>query len=435
MNFLNNFFHLKERKTNVRIEFIAALTTFFSMAYILVVNPSILSATGMPYNALITATAFASALGCFLTGFIANLPYCQSIGLGLNSMFAFSLCLGMGMTWQHAAAIVFISGILFVILMATPLRKKLIDALPISIRAAISVGIGLFICIIALFNAGIISANENLLSLNSLTSGAPLLFIIGLIITSILLIFKVPGAIFIGIIASTIIGLPLKITAIPSDIWGQQASISPLFMKLQFNGLFTYGIFPVIGAIVSFFLVDVWDTIGTLTAAHSLATDLYDKDGALIGHDKALLADAIATCSGSLFFSQSTTTTFVESVNGIAAGGRTGLTSIFVGILFLLASVFTPLFSIVPAAACAPALVIVAVMLMSNVTKIDWTDMEIAIPSFLTIAFMPFSYSISNGIAVGVISYVIIKMCKGKFKEINPLMYVLAVLFILMFAL
>lgn len=429
---LEKIFHLKERNTSVKTEIIAALVTFFSMAYILVVNPSILSATGMPYNALIIATAFASAIGCFLTGFIANLPYCQSIGLGLNSMFAYSLCLGMGITWQNAAAIVFISGLLFVALMATPLRKKLMTALPISIRAAISTGIGLFICIIALFNAGVISANNNLLSLNSLTSGAPLLFIIGLIITSLLLIYKIPGAIFIGIILTTLIGIPLKVTTIPSNLLGEQISIAPLFMKLQFNGLFTYGVFPIIGAIISFFLVDVWDTIGTLTAASSLASDLYDKDGTLINNDRALLADGIATVTGSLLFSQSTTTTFVESVNGIAAGGRTGLTAIFVGLLFILASIFTPLFSIVPAAACAPALVIVAIMLMSNVTKIDWQNFEIAIPCFLTIAGMPFSYSISNGIAFGVISYTLIKLIRGKYKEIHPLMYILSALFILM---
>lgn len=432
---LEKIFHLKERNTSVKTEIIAALVTFFSMAYILVVNPSILSATGMPYNALIIATAFASAIGCFLTGFIANLPYCQSIGLGLNSMFAYSLCLGMGITWQNAAAIVFISGLLFVALMATPLRKKLMTALPVSIRAAISTGIGLFICIIALFNAGVISANNNLLSLNSLTSGAPLLFIIGLILTSLLLIYKIPGAIFIGIILTTLIGIPLKVTTIPSNLLGERISIAPLFMKLQFNGLFTYGVFPIIGAIISFFLVDVWDTIGTLTAASSLASDLYDKDGTLINNDRALLADGIATVTGSLFFSQSTTTTFVESVNGIAAGGRTGLTAIFVGLLFILASIFTPLFSIVPAAACAPALVVVAIMLMSNVTKIDWQDFEIAIPCFLTIAGMPFSYSISNGIAFGVISYTLIKLIRGKYKEIHPLMYILSALFILMLAL
>lgn len=430
---LEKIFHLKERGTNLRIELIASLVTFFSMAYILVVNPSILSATGMPYDALIIATAFASAVGCFLTGFIANLPYCQSIGLGLNSMMAYTLCLGMGITWQHAVAIVFISGILFVVLMITPLRKKLMTALPMQIRAAISTGIGLFICLIALFNAGVISANNNLLSLNSLTSGAPLLFLIGLLITSVLLIFKVPGAIFIGIIISTIIGIPMNITSIPTSIFGQSASIEPLFMKLQFNGLFTYGVFPIICAVISFFLVDVWDSIGTLTAASSLATNLYDKNGTLINNDRALLADGIATVTGSLFFSQSTTTTFVESVNGIASGGRTGLTSIFVGLLFILASIFTPLFEIVPAAACAPALVVVGIMLMQNVVKIDWSDLEIAIPCFLTIVLMPFSYSISNGIGFGIISYTLIKLVRGKYKEIPVLMYILAALFIAMY--
>ncbi len=348
-------------------------------------------------------------------------------------MMAYTLCLGMGMNWQHAVTIVFISGILFVLLMITPLRKKLMTALPMQIRAAISTGIGLFICLIALFNAGIITANNNLLSLNSLLDGSPLLFIIGLLITSLLLIFKVPGAIFIGIIISTIIGIPLHVTFIPHNLFGEPITISPLFMKLQFNGLFTYGLFPVIGAIISFFLVDVWDTIGTLTAASSLASDLYDKDGVLINNDKALLADGIATVTGSLFFSQSTTTTFVESVNGIAAGGRTGLTSIIVGILFILATIFTPIFEIVPSAACAPALVIVAIMLMNNVTKINWNDLENAIPCFLTIAFMPFTYSISNGIGVGIISYTLIKIIRHKYKEIHPLMYILSALFILMF--
>lgn len=431
---LEKIFHLKERGTNIKTEFIAALTTAFSMLYIMALNPIIMSATGMPQDALVLGTAFASAIGCFLTGFIANLPFCQSIGLGLNSMFSYSLCVGMGMQWQHAAAIVFLSGLLFVMVMISPLRKKLSVMLPRELRAAISAGIGLFICIIALFNANVISANNNLLTLNSLTSGSPLLATIGLIITSILMLFKVPGAIFIGIVATTLIGIPLGVTIIPTTLFAERASIAPVFLKLQFSGLFSYGIMPVLSAIISFALVDIWDTIGTLTAASGLA-NLYDKDGVLINNDKALLADSIATVAGSALFSQSTTTTFVESVNGIAAGGRTGLTSIFVGIIFLLASIFTPLFGIIPSAATAPALIIVGVMLMNNITKINWVDLEVAIPCFLTITFMPFSYSISNGIGVGFISYVLIKMIRGKFKEIHPLMYVLTALFVLMFIL
>lgn len=431
---LEKMFHLKERGTNVKTELIAALTTAFSMLYIMALNPIIMSATGMPYGALVLGTAFASAIGCFLTGFLANLPFCQSIGLGLNSMFSYSLCVSMGMQWQHAAAIVFLSGIIFVAVMASPLRKKLSTALPMELRAAISAGIGLFICIIALFNSGIISADNNLLSLNSLTGGAPLLTLIGLIITSVLLLFKVPGAIFVGIILTTLIGIPMGVTIIPTSLFAEKASIAPVFLKLKFSGLFSYGVIPVLSAIVSFTLVDIWDTVGTLTAASGLA-NLYDDRGVLINNDKALLADSIATVAGSALFSQSTTTTFVESVNGVAAGGRTGLTSVFVGIIFLLASIFTPLFGIIPSAATAPALIIVGVMLMSNVTKIDWHNLEIAIPCFLTITFMPFSYSISNGIGIGMISYVLIKIIRGKFKEINPLMYILAALFILMFIL
>lgn len=434
VDFLNRFFHLTERNSSVKQELLAALVTFFSMVYIMALNPIIMSATGMPYGALVLGTAFASAIGCFLTGLIANLPFCQSIGLGLNSMFAYSLCVNMNMSWQHAAAIVFISGLIFVAVMLSPLRKKLSAALPLEIRAAISAGIGLFICIIALFNAGIISANNNLLSLNNLTSGAPLLAIIGLIITIILFLFKIPGAIFIGIIITTLIGIPLKVTIIPESLFAEKTSIAPVFFKLKFSGLFSYGFIPVISAIISFALVDIWDSVGTLTAASGLA-NLYDNTGILINNDKALLADSIATITGAAFFSQSTTTTFVESVNGIASGGRTGLTAVFVGIFFLLASIFTPLFTIIPSAAIAPALIIVGVLLISNVLKIDWTNLEIAIPCFLCMTMMPFAYSISDGIGFGIIAYVLIKLIRGKFKEINPLMYILAALFILMFVL
>lgn len=435
VNFLERTFHIKERGSTVGRELLGGLVTFLAMAYIIFVNPGMLSLTGMDYTAVMLATCISAAIGTFLTAFMANVPFAQAPGMGLNAFFTYTICLGMGYTWQQGLAMVFISGVIFLLITLSPLRDKIISIIPPMLKRAISVGIGLFIALIGLLNAGIVTANNNLLDLGAITSGAPLLAIIGLLITAILIVFKVKGAILYSIIATTLIGIPMGVTNTNVSFDFSSLSLSPTFFQLSFEGLLTAGIVPFIVATLTFCMCDIFDTCGTLIGC-AAGCDMLDENGNMENKsaNKALTADAIATVTGSLL-GTSTTTTFVESSTGVAAGARTGLASVITGLLFLLACFLAPIAGIVPSAATAPALIIVGVYMIGNVKHIDWSDMEIAIPAFLTIAMMPFGYSISDGIGFGIISYVIIKMCKGKFKEINPLMYVLAVLFILMYAL
>ena len=434
-NFLEKTFHIKERGSTVGRELLGGLVTFLAMAYIIFVNPGMLSLTGMDYTAVMLATCISAAIGTFLTAFMANVPFAQAPGMGLNAFFTYTICLGMGYTWQQGLAMVFISGVIFLLITLSPLRDKIISIIPPMLKRAISVGIGLFIALIGLLNAGIVTANNNLLDLGAITSGAPLLAIIGLLITAILIIFKVKGAILYSIIATTLIGIPMGVTNTNVSFDFSNLSLSPTFFQLSFEGLLTAGIVPFVVATLTFCMCDIFDTCGTLIGC-AAGCDMLDENGNMENEsaNRALTADAIATITGSLL-GTSTTTTFVESSTGVAAGARTGLASVITGLLFLLACFLAPIAGIVPSAATAPALIIVGVYMISNVKYIDWSDMEIAIPAFLTIAMMPFGYSISDGIGFGIISYVLIKMCKGKFKEINPLMYVLAVLFILMYAL
>ena len=434
MNFLDKHFHITERGSTISREIIGGIVTFLAMAYILVVNPSILSATGMDYTALVIATALASAIGTLLTGFLANAPIGQSTGLGVNAFFAYTLCLKMGYTWQQCLAITFISGVIFLCIMLSPLRNKIIDTIPNALKRAISVGIGLFVTLIAFFNAGIIQTANGILDLGIITSGPGLLALIGFAITALLMIFKVKGAILIGIIAATIIGIPMGVTNVNVTSLSS-ISVAPVFFKLSFTGLLSLGVVPLITSIFTLAIIDTFDSIGTLTATLA-ECDMIDDDGKIKDKTmtRALVADAAATCTGALT-GVSTITSFVESSAGIAAGARTGLASIVTGILFLISCFLAPFAGIVPSAATAAALIIVGVLMFKNVIHINWADLEVAIPSFITIVSMPFTYSISNGLGLGVISYVLIKMCKGKFKEINPLMYVLTILFILMFIL
>lgn len=433
MEFLEKYFHIKERGSTVSREIIGGLVTFMAMAYIIFVNPSILGATGMDYTALTLATCISAAIGTLLTAFMANVPFAQAPGLGINALFTYTLCMKMGYTWQQCLGMTFISGLIFLIITLSPLRNKIIEAIPAQLKRAISVGIGMFIALIGLINAGIVTANNNLLDLGTITSGAALLAIIGLIITSILLVFKVRGAILYSIIATTIIGIPLGVTNLNVTFNFQNLSLAPTFFKLTFSGLAAFGIFPLITSILTLSMCDCFDTVGTLTGC-AAGCDMLDENGEMKSKDmtKALTADAIATCTGSVL-GTSTVTTFVESSTGVAAGARTGFASIITGILFLLACLFAPIAGIVPSAATAPALIIVGIFMMKNVTQINWNDMEIAIPAFLTIAMMPFSYSISDGIGFGLISWTLLKMVRGKFKEIPILMYILSALFILMY--
>ena len=441
---MERFFKLKEHGTTVKTEIIAGLTTFFAMAYIIFVNPSYLSQAGMDYTSVLVATCVSAAIGCFLTAFLANVPFAQAPGMGLNAFFTFSVCFSMHYTWQQALTIVFISGILFLIIAVSPIRSKIISSIPAPLKAAISAGIGLFICFIGLLNADIVKLTGDTIvdgvvvgtdysDLGAILTSGPALALIGVLITGVLMAWKVKGAMFIGIIATTLIGIPMGLTHAPSTLTENAITLAPTLFKFDFGGLFSHGVLPVVTAIVTFAMCDCFDTVGTLIGTASNA-GMLDKDGNLPHGDKALIADACATVVGACL-GTSTVTTFVESSTGISEGGRTGLTSVVVGILFLLSVVFAPIAGIIPTQATAPALIIVGMLMIGNVAKIDWSDIEVALPCFLTIIMMPFAYSISDGIGFGFISYRVLKIFRGKFKEVPVLMYVLSALFILMYAL
>lgn len=431
---MEKFFKLKEHGTTVKTEIIGGLTTFFAMAYIIFVNPSFLTTAGMDQTAVMLATCVSAAIGTFLTAFLANVPFAQAPGMGLNAFFTYTICLGMGYTWQQGLAIVFISGLIFLVVAVSPLRSKIIASIPAPLKAAISAGIGLFICLVGLLNAGIITANGNLLDMGNITSGSGLLALIGLIVTGILMAWKVKGALFIGIIITTLIGIPMGVTNVSNiSLSFSGISMAPTFFKLSFSGLFSLGVLPLLTSVITFAICDCFDTVGTLIGTAGGA-GMLDKDGNLPGGDRALIADAIATCTGALL-GTSTVTTFVESSTGVSEGARTGLSSVVVGILFLLSCVLAPIAGIIPSAATAPALMIVGMFMIGNVAKVDWSDPEVALPSFLTIAMMPFAYSISDGIGFGFISYTLIKLARGKAKEVPVLLYVLSALFVVMYIL
>lgn len=435
IEFLDRHFHISERGSNVKLELIGGLTCFLAMAYILAVNAGILSAAGMPFTPLVVATAVSAAFGTLLTAFMANVPFAQAPGLGLNATFVYTLCMQLGYTWQQALAVVFISGLIFLGITLSPLRNKIVDAIPGPLKRAITVGIGLFITLIGLFNSGIVSANDNLLSMGNITSGAPLVAIIGLIITIILVTFKIKGAIFFSIILATLIGIPLGVTNTNITLSFKDVTLAPLFFKLSFTGLLTIGIIPLITNILTLTMCDMFDTVSTLIGCASGA-NMLDENGNMKDKtmSRGLIADAVATCTGALC-GTSTVTHFVESATAVASGARTGLAAVVTGLLFVISIFFAPLFGIIPLAATAPALIMVGVYMMQSVTKIDFNDIDIAIPAFLTLAMIPFTYSLSTGLGFGFISWTIIKLVRGKYKEISPLMYVLTAVFILMFIL
>ena len=441
---MDKFFKITERGSTVRTEVLGGLTIFFAMAYIIFVNPGMLSATGMDYHAVLLATCLSAALGCFLTALLANAPFAQAPGMGLNAFFTYTVCFGMGYSWQQALAIVLLSGILFLAISLSPLRKHLISAIPGFLKSAMSAGIGLFIAFIGILNVSLVGFGSGVPALqfkvldeatgNMVVNAGALLCLIGLLITAVLLAYKIKGAIFIGIIVTTIIGVPMGLTSYHPDSFSFGV-IGETFGKLSFSGLTAVegGVLTLITAVVSFFLVDCFDTIGTLigTAANA---GMLDKNGNLPGGDRALIADAIATCTGAVL-GTSTVTTFVESSTGIAEGARTGLSSIVVGVLFVLSCFLAPFAGIVPSAATAPALIIVGIYMIKGATDVNWSDFEEACPAFLTIATMPFAYSISDGIGFGFISYTIIKLCRGKAGEIKPLVYIVSALFIIKYVL
>lgn len=447
---MDKFFKLKERGTDVRTEFIAGITTFMTMAYILAVNPSILGAAGMDTGAVFTATALASALASICMALFANLPFVLSAGMGLNAYFAYTVVLGMGYSWEVALTAVFVEGIVFILLSLTNVREAIFNAIPGGLKVAVSVGIGLFITFIGLQNAHIVVDGSTLVGLfsfkGSIQAGTfnsegitVVLALVGILITSFLVIKNVKGNILLGILITWVLGIICQLTGlyvpapdagfyslIPSGIVSAPASLAPTLFKMDFSVIGSLNFLVVVFA---FLFVDIFDTLGTLIGCATKA-DMLDKDGKLPGIKGALMADAVGTTVGACF-GTSTITTFVESSSGIAEGGRTGLTSIVSGALFLLALFFSPIFLAIPSFATAPALVVVGFFMMQQVAKIAWNDMLEAIPAFICIFAMPFMYSISEGIAFGVISYVVLHAAAGKAKKITPLMWVLAVLFIL----
>ena len=446
---LEKLFKLKENKTTVKTELAAGLTTFMTMAYILAVNPSVLSTTGMDSTAVLLATCLASFIGTACMAFMANLPFALSAGIGLNAYMAYTVCGIYGYSWQVALLAVFIEGIIFIILSLTNVREAIFNAIPLSLKRAVSVGIGLFIAFIGLQNAGLAVDSATLVSLvnfreNFSTTGiCALLALIGLLMTSILYIKKVKGSILIGIFGTWILGIICQLVHIYVPDNESYFSLLPTFKMTDFSKLGEtfgqcfnvdmsgVGIFNFVVVIFSFLFVDLFDTLGTLIGVSTKA-NMLDKDGKLPKIKPALLADAVATSAGAVL-GTSTTTTFVESSSGVAAGGRTGLTALTTAVLFLLSMLFAPIFIAIPSFATAPALILVGFLMFSTISEIKLSEKNYAsaIPAYLCIIAMPLFYSISEGIAIGVISFVVINLICGKRKEINPIMYVLAVLFVL----
>lgn len=421
---LEKLFGFDPSKHSVRTEILAGLTTFLTMAYILAVNPNILSAAGMDKGALFTTTVIASGLTTLLMAIYAKLPFALAPGMGLNAFFAFSVCLTLGYHWQMALTAVLIEGILFILLTISNLREKIVDALPMTLKYAISSGIGLFIAFIGLQNAGIVVNNDaTLIGLGSITHGTGLLGVIGVVITSVLLVLKVRGSLLFGILATTIIGIPMGITHF-DGIVGMPPSIEPIFFKFEWDQIFTKDMVVIV---FTFLFVDMFDTIGTLVGVSTKA-GMVDENGRIPHLKKAFMVDAVGTTAGAML-GTSTITTFVESASGVGEGGRTGLTSFTTGICFLVALFLAPFFLSVPGAATAPVLILVGLMMMSQVTKINFSDYSEAIPAFICIVMMPMAYSISEGIVLGLLSYVLINLLTGKLKKITVSMIILAVIF------
>lgn len=425
---LEKLFGFDKNVTRVRTEILAGITTFLTMAYILAVNPNILSATGMDKGALFTTTVVASAFATLLMAFYAKLPFGLAPGMGLNAFFAYTVCLTMGYSWQFALTAVLIEGIIFILLTITNLREKIVDAIPVTLKNAIGAGIGLFISFIGLQNAGIIVNNDaTLISMGNITSGTALLGMIGLVVTSLLLVKGVRGALLFGILITTLIGIPMGITKF-DGIFSTPPSIEPIFWQFEWHNIFTK---EMIVVVFTFLFVDMFDTIGTLVGVTTKA-GMMDKNGKIPHLKQAFMVDAIGTTAGAML-GTSTITTFVESASGVGEGGRSGLTSFVTAVCFLLSLFFAPFFLSVPGAATAPVLILVGLMMMSSVLKVNFADYSEAIPAFICIIFMPLAYSISDGIVLGMISYVLINLLTGKYKKLTIGMYILAAIFVLKF--
>lgn len=447
---LDKIFKLKENKTTVFTEFMAGLTTFMAMSYIIFINPSILSQTGMDYNSVYMATILASIVGTLILGLYANVPYVQSAGLGINALFTYTICGSLGFTWQQALAMVFVCGLISFIVTLTSVRKKIIKAIPVFMQEAITVGIGLFITYIGLKSSGIIEFSVSKISELGIANAADvvpqlapfstapvLLAVIGLMITSVLVIKKVKGAYLLGIIITTLIGIPMGVTPLP-DFSNYQAlpSIEPTFMKLDFSGLLTAksGFIVAVMTIFTLCISDLFDTIGTFigTGKKSGIFQIDENGNMSKNLERAMISDSLATTVGALL-GTSNVTTYVESSAGIEVGGRTGLTAVFAALCFALSLFIAPIVACVPMAAISPVLILIGVAMIENIGSINWKDIVIAIPAFFIVIMMPLSYSITTGIQFGFIFYALAGLATKKGKEISPLIYIFSVLFIISF--
>ena len=428
---LKKLFGFDSTKTTVRTEIVAGITTFLTMSYILAVNPTMFGELdGMPVGSVFTSTALAAIVGCLAMAFIGKLPFGLAPGMGLNAFFVYSVCMGMGYSWQFALTAVLIEGIIFIVLTLTNLREAIVNAIPMSLRNAIGAGIGLFIAFIGLKSAGVVVADgATLVALGDVTSGSALLAFIGLVITGFMYSRNVPGAILLGIIITMIIGIPLGVTEFKGIVSAPE-SIAPIFCQFEFSQIFSVDMLVVV---FTFFFIDMFDTVGTLVGVCTKAKML-DENGNIHRVKQAFMADSIATTVGAIL-GTSTTTTYVESAAGVTQGGRSGLTALVVGCCFVIAMFFSPLFLSIPSAATAPALIIVGLLMAEQIKNVNFDDFSESIPAFVCMIMMPLTYSISNGILIGMITYVLMNMICGKFKKLSPAMYILAALFILKYIL
>lgn len=424
---LKKLFGFDSTNTTVRTEIVAGITTFLTMSYILAVNPSMFGELdGMPAGSVFTSTALAAIIGCLAMAFIGKLPFGLAPGMGLNAFFVYSVCMGLGYSWQFALTAVLIEGLIFIVLTLTNVREAIVNAIPMSLRNAIGAGIGLFIAFIGLKSAGVVvDDGATLVALGDITSGPALLALIGLVITGFMYIRNIPGAILLGIIITMLIGIPLGVTEFKGIISAPE-SVSPIFCKFEFDKIFTLDMLVVV---FTFLFIDMFDTVGTLVGVCTKA-GMTDEKGNIYRIKQAFMADSIATTAGAML-GTSTTTTYVESAAGVAQGGRSGMTALTVACCFAAALFFSPLFLSIPSAATAPALIIVGLLMMEPVKNIPFDDFSESIPAFICMIMMPLTYSISNGILLGMIAYVLMNMICGKFKKLSPAMYILAALFIL----
>ena len=426
---LKKLFGFDPSQTTIRTEIVAGITTFLTMSYILAVNPTMFGLLeGMPVGAVFTSTALAAIIGCLAMAIVGKLPFGLAPGMGLNAFFVYSVCLGLGYSWQFALTAVLIEGLIFIILTLTNVREAIVNAIPMSLRNAIGAGIGLFIAFIGLQSSGVVvNDSATIVTLGEITSGAPLLALIGLIITGFMYARKVPGAILLGIIITMLIGIPMGVTEFKGVV-SIPESVAPIFCQFQWDHIFTLDMLVVV---FTFLFIDMFDTVGTLVGVCTKA-GLVDQDGNIYRIKQAFMSDSIATTAGAML-GTSTTTTYVESAAGVAQGGRSGLTALVVACGFAVALLFSPLFLSIPSAATAPALIIVGLLMLEPVKDINFDDFSESIPAFVCLIMMPMTYSISNGIMLGMITYVLMNLICGKFSKLTNSMYILAVLFILKF--